>query len=227
MNYQKSRTKQNLAFAFAAECQAGARYQFMATQAQIEKLCYIKDTLKLLAKNEMAHAKLFYDYIISNGGDELKIEYNADYPFVQPQIDIGLKEEAEIETDEFERIYPKFAKIAMEEGFKDIAESFNLVAGVEQTHAAMLEHLSEGYKANSLYKSDQPKLYRCSNCGHVEFVKDGWKTCPLCGMDQGYIMIDYNAEITKCAKEQSKASKKEGDEAGKKSEKSTSQKSKK
>ena len=66
MNFLESRTRQNLARAFAAECQAGARYQFMATMAQNEKLFYVKDTMKMLAKNEMAHAKLFYDFIVEN-----------------------------------------------------------------------------------------------------------------------------------------------------------------
>ena len=75
MNFNKSKTKQNLAKAFAAECQAGARYQFMATQAQNEKLIYVKDTMKQIAKNEMAHAKLFYDYIVQNCGEECKVEF--------------------------------------------------------------------------------------------------------------------------------------------------------
>ena len=75
MNFNDSRTKVNLARSFAAECQAGARYQFMATMAQSESLVYIKDTMKMIAKNEMAHAKLFYDYIIENGG----VVYGAGY----------------------------------------------------------------------------------------------------------------------------------------------------
>mgnify|MGYP003455708117 CR=1 FL=1 len=78
MNFNESQTKVNLAKSFAAECQAGARYQFMATQAQMEQLVYVKDTMKMIAKNEMAHPKLFYDYIVQYAG-ECKVEFEADY----------------------------------------------------------------------------------------------------------------------------------------------------
>ena len=223
MNFKESKTRKNLAFAFAAECQAGARYQFIATQAQLDKFCFVKDTMKLLAKNEMAHAKLFYDYIVVNDGDATKIDFEAEYPYVQPAMNVSLKGEARIETDEFSRIYPEFSKIAMNEGFKEIAESFMLVAEVEQTHAAMLEFLNKNYLKDTLYKSNEKKVYRCSNCGHVEYAKEGWKKCPLCGMDQGYIMIDFSQEILQVAKEQ--AGEKPADE--KKSNEKKSEKPKK
>ena len=116
MNFNESKTKQNLAWAFAAECQAGARYQFIATQAQMSKMFYLKDTLKMLAKNEMAHAKLYYDYIIEKCGEEFKVEYDANYPYVCLDLQKSLVGEKNIERDEFERIYPKFACIAREEG---------------------------------------------------------------------------------------------------------------
>jgi rubrerythrin len=77
MDFNESQTKVNLAKSFAAECQAGARYQFMATQAQMEGLVYVKDTMKMIAKNEMAHAKLFYDYIIEKSG-ECVVDLKAD-----------------------------------------------------------------------------------------------------------------------------------------------------
>lgn len=198
MKFENSKTKQNLARAFAAECQAGARYQFMATQAQMEKLVFIKDTMKMLAKNEMAHAKVFYDYIVTNGGDECKVEYSADYPFVQPTLDVSLKNEAQIERDEFKKIYPEFARIAEEEGFKDIAKSFRLVAKTEEIHAGILNKLYKGYTEKSLYKSKTKKVYKCSNCGHTEYASEGWKNCPLCGAPEGYIMIDFSEINTDC-----------------------------
>jgi len=191
MNFNESQTKLNLAKSFAAECQAGARYQFMATQAQMEMLVYIKDTLKLIAKNEMAHAKLFYDYIIEKGG-ESKIDIRADYPYVQPTLEKSLCLEMQIEQEEVDTIYPEFARVAREEGFDDIAESFELVARVEQTHADMLDVLCEGYKNKSLYKSKIKRLFKCSNCGHFDYLTENWKECPLCSLEKGYIAIDFS-----------------------------------
>ena len=191
MNFNESQTKVNLARSFAAECQAGARYQFMATMAQTEMLVYIKDTLKMIAKNEMAHAKLFYDYIVDNGG-ECKVCIEADYPYVNASLETSLCNEMEIEQEEFDSIYPEFADVAREEGFDEIAESFDLVGRVEKTHAEILKVLCEGYKNKSLYKSKTKRLFKCSNCGHFDYLTENWNECPLCSSEKGYIAIDFS-----------------------------------
>lgn len=199
MNFNESQTKQNLAKAFAAECQAGARYQFMATQAQNEKLIYIKDTMKMIAKNEMAHAKLFYDYIVQKCGKECKVDFSADYPYVDACLETSLKAEAEIEKEEFDKIYPEFAMVAKKEGFADIAKSFELVAEIEKSHSEILKKLCKQYTDGSLYKYKSKTLLRCSNCGHLACETEGWKKCPVCSLEQGYIAIDFNDIFQKCA----------------------------
>lgn len=191
MNFNTSQTKENLAKSFAAECQAGARYQFMATMAQTEMLVYIKDTMKMIAKNEMAHAKLFYDYIVDKGG-ECKVQIEADYPYVNSTLESSLCQEMQVEQEEFDTIYPEFARVAREEGFEDIAESFELVARVEKTHAEILKLLCDGYKNKSLYKSRMNRLFKCSNCGHFDYLTENWKECPLCHLGKGYIAIDFS-----------------------------------
>ncbi len=198
MNFNDSETKQNLARAFAAECQAGARYQFMATQAQNEQLVFIKDTLKMLAKNEMAHAKLFYDYILDKSGGDCEVGICADYPYVEPSLADSLKAEVEIELDEFENLYPSFAKVALSEGFEDIANSFMVVSKVEQTHAEMLRMLAKNYAKNKLYSHKQKVLMKCSNCGHVAIQTSGWKECPLCNLGTGNIEIDFKQVLLDC-----------------------------
>ena len=198
MDFNNSKTKQNLAHAFAAECQAGARYQFMATQAQNEQLVFIKDTLKMFAKNEMAHAKLFYDYILENSGGECEVNICADYPYVEPALADSLRAEVDIELDEFENLYPKFAEIAKDEGFDDIANSFLVVSKVEKTHAEMLKKLAKGYDKESLYKNRQKVLMKCSNCGHIDLKTNGWQQCPLCLMGQGYIEINFSDVLNNC-----------------------------
>ena len=200
MNFNESQTKVNLAKSFAAECQAGARYQFMATQAQMEQLVYVKDTMKMIAKNEMAHAKLFYDYIVEKSG-ECVVDINADYPYVEPSLESSLCAEMEIEQEEYDTLYPEFARVASEEGFDDIAESFELVAKVEKTHANILKIICEGYKKNSLYKGKSKRLLKCSNCGHLAEQTEGWKECPLCSLNQGYITLDFTEAFENALKE--------------------------
>lgn len=200
MDFNESQTKVNLAKSFAAECQAGARYQFMATQAQMEGLVYVKDTMKMIAKNEMAHAKLFYDYIIENSG-ECVVDLKADYPYVEPSLESSLCAEMEIEQEEFESLYPEFARVAKEEGFKDIAESYELVAKVEKTHANILNIICKGYKKNTLYKSKAKRILKCSNCGHLAEQAEGWQECPLCSLEQGYITLDFTEAFEDALKE--------------------------
>ncbi len=197
MNFNESTTKTNLARAFAAECQAGARYQFMSKMALQDQQKFLSDTMKTLAKNEMAHAKVVYDYILKyNGGSAKNIAIEAGYPFDEPALETSLKEESLIELSEAENIYPSFARIAKDEGFVDIARSFTEIAQIESTHHQILKYLADLYETKKMYKRDKPTEWKCSNCGHVEIKKEGWKTCPLCSMPQGYIIIDIEKELS-------------------------------
>ena len=99
MDFEESQTKINLARAFAGECQGGARYQFIAQKAMQENKKNIQMLFKTLAKNEMAHAKLFYDYIVEKCGETCKVEFDADYPYVSPMLDVSLKNEEKIERE--------------------------------------------------------------------------------------------------------------------------------
>ena len=195
MDFNESVTKQNLARAFSAECQAGARYQFMAKDAKQNSLNYIATIMKQLAKNEMAHAKTFYQYIIDNLTTKNgNVNIEAGYPFKQSELQTSLAASAEIEQYEATNIYPSFAKVARDEGFADIAKSFLQVAEVERIHAQKLEMLAKMYKSKSLYRSQEPKQFECSNCGHTETKKMAWNTCPLCGYPQGYVVINLQQE---------------------------------
>lgn len=192
MEFNESVTKENLARAFAAECQDGARYQFIAKDAKQNQMNYISTILKMLAKNEMAHAKMFYQHIIDNLTTKNgNVNIEAGYPFKQSELKTSLVAAAEIEESEAENIYPSFAKIAKDEGFDEIAKTFELVAKVEKVHAQKLAALGEMFNKNSLYRSSTAKMFECSNCGHREKTKTAWQTCPLCQYPQGYIMINF------------------------------------
>ncbi len=192
MDFQESKTKQNLARAFAAECQDGARYQFIAKDAKQNQMNYISTILKMLAKNEMAHAKMFYQHLIDNlQATNGNVNIEAGFPFKQSELKTSLSSAALIEESEAENIYPSFAKIAKDEGFPEIAKTFQQVADVERVHSQKLAFLAEMFKKKSLYKSPVPKQFECSNCGFRQTKKEAWKTCPLCQYPQGYVVIDF------------------------------------
>ena len=123
MDFQESITKENLARSFASECQEGARYQFLAKMAQQQGFQYMSMLVRTLAHNEMAHAQQFFNKIVELGANHTQnIDISAGYPFKSGELADILKNEAENEQMSADRIYPKFADIARDEGFKDVAE---------------------------------------------------------------------------------------------------------
>ena len=172
MDFQQSKTKENLARSFASECMEGARYQFLAKMAQQQGYEYLSNLVRIIAN----------------------IEIKAGYPFKQgADLCETLKLESHNEEMSAETIYPSFADIARDEGFKDVAELFDMVAKVEKTHQRTLEKLAEGLKCNCLYKCNCGEAcFKCDECGTIIEGKQAPKKCPLCDMEQGYYRIDFS-----------------------------------
>ncbi|MBE5746086.1 MAG: rubrerythrin family protein [Clostridiales bacterium] len=196
-NFENSQTYKNLARSFAGECQAGARYQFLSKQCLKEGYNFLSNTIKTLAKNEMAHAKTFFDLIVNNSNNLVKnIEINAGFPFKYGDLCDHFKYTMEDEKYESENIYPEFSKIAKEEGFNEVAYTFDRVASVENCHYMLIKQIYEGFVNKNLYSSTTPIKWKCSNCGneHTEF--NAWEICDLCGMQKGYVEIPFETGKT-------------------------------
>lgn len=192
MKFEKSETYKNLAKGFAGECQAGARYQFLSKQCLQEGFNFLSNTLKTLAKNEMAHAKTFFDQIVNNSGKVVKnIEIEAGYPFKYGELVEHFKFTMEDEEMEAKTIYPSFAKIAKEEGFEDIAYIFERVASVENCHYNLIKQIYDALSNKTLYSSKTPIKWKCSNCGNEHTQKKAWKICDLCSMPEGYVEVPF------------------------------------
>ncbi len=195
MEFKNSETLKNLTRAFAAECQDGAKYQYMADMATQQKLKDLSTILKGLATNEMAHGKVFYDYINTQcpGGVEM-VDIKATYPMVYGDLVKMLEAKGENEQRQADKIYPEFAKVAKKEGFDDIAEKLLQIAKIEQNHAEVLKKLHTILKNGSMYAQDVLVKWKCMNCGHEGSQKKAWKKCPICGFDQGFVKIHLTAE---------------------------------
>lgn len=148
------------------------------------------DNIRTIAKNETYHAKTFFNTILQNAGsiDNVDLQ-NAGYPFHFGTLEENLKFAAEDERAEFEEIYAAFANVAKEEGFPDVAAIYNMVVGVEKEHNIIFKYLHEAFKTNTLYKSEKPTLWICSECGYRVTSKEAWHICPLCKASQGYVEI--------------------------------------
>ncbi len=187
MQFENTETFKNLARAFAGECQAGMRYQMVAKLAMKEKLKTLADAVRTIAKNETLHATQFFNKIIEKTGSRENIVIDAGYPFHIGTLAESLKFSAMDEKSETEDIYPAFAVTAKEEGFEDVAALFKLVAEVEAQHKIVFQYLHDGVRNGTLYKSEKPVLWICSECGHMHVATEAWKVCPLCKAEQGYV----------------------------------------
>lgn len=189
MQFDKTKTYSNLARSFAGESQAGMRYQLIAQAATAQGYQTLADTVKVLAKNETEHARRFFEELNKRGEYLDNIELDAGYPFHSGDIAESLALAAEDERKEHEVIYPAFQKDAEEEGFKDIANLFKLVAQVEVRHEMIFNYLHDAFKKGVLYSNETPILYICSECGYMHTSTKAWDVCPLCRKGQGYIEL--------------------------------------
>lgn len=197
MDFQKSKTKDNLARAFAGECMDGAKYQFIIKNCKADYK-YLSDLIRTIAKNEMAHAGIFYKLIVKYAKNcATNIDIKAGYMFEPYEFPKSLEASLEVERKESEKIYPLFADEARKEGFNEIAEAFDSVAKDETHHVIMLTQICNRLKNKELYKSNQKEFWLCSNCGHHEMANEAWKSCPSCSFPQGFVQFNLENSL-KC-----------------------------
>ena len=187
MQFEKTETFKNLARSFAGECQAGMRYQMIAKLAMQEKMKTLADAIRTIAKNETVHATQFFNKMIEKTGSRDNVQFDAGYPFHAGTLAEGLKFASLDEQSESEDIYPSFAVTAEKEGFEDIAALYRMIAEVERHHKIVFQYLCDGVKNGTLYKSEKPILWICSECGFMHVAENAWKVCPLCKAEQGYV----------------------------------------
>lgn len=189
MQFDLTKTYNNLARSFAGESQAGMRYQLIARAATQQGYFTLADTVKVLAKNETEYARRFFEELSKRGTKLDNIDLNAGYPFHTGDLGECLRLAADDERAEHSVIYPAFAKDAEDEGFKDIAALYKLVAQVEVRHEMVFKYLHEAFSKGVLFSNESPILYVCSECGYMHTSTKAWDVCPLCKSSQGYVEL--------------------------------------
>jgi len=180
-----SKTEQNLLKAFAGESQARMRYDYFAKQAKKEGLEQIAALFEETAINEKEHAKRFFKFLEGN-----MVEITATYPAGKIGTTLeNLKASAEGENEEWTELYPEFAKIAEEEGFKEIATAFKMIAKVEEAHEKRYRKLYKNLDEGRVFERDGKIVWKCRNCGYLHEGVKAPKTCPACLHPQSYFEI--------------------------------------
>ena len=180
-----TKTEQNLLKAFAGESQARMRYDYFAKQAKKEGLEQISAIFAETALNEKEHAKRFFKFL-----EGRMVEITATYPAGKIGTTLeNLKASADGENEEWTELYPVFADIAEEEGFKDIANIFRQIAKVEKAHEERYRTLYNNLEDGRVFKRDGKIVWKCRNCGYLHEGKGAPKVCPACDHPQAYFEI--------------------------------------
>jgi rubrerythrin len=182
---QGTKTEQNLLKSFAGESQARMRYDYFAKQAKKEGLEQISGIFAETALNEKEHAKMFFKYL-----DGRMVEITATYPAGKIGTTLeNLHASADGENEEWTELYPMFADIAEEEGFKDIANTYRMIAKVEKAHEERYRTLYTNLEEGKVFKRGDKVIWKCRNCGFIHEGTVAPKMCPACLHDQAHFEI--------------------------------------
>ena len=177
MELKGSKTEKNLMEAFAGESMARNKYTYFASKAKKDGYVQISKIFEETAANEQEHAKIWFKYL-----------HDGDVPGTEE----NLKAAAEGENFEWTDMYARMAKEAREEGFKEIAAKFEMVAAIEKEHEERYKKLLNNIKEGIVFSRDGDRIWKCSNCGHIVIGKKAPQICPVCNHPQAYFEI--NAE---------------------------------
>ncbi len=177
-----TQTEKNLLAAFAGESQARNRYTFFASVISKEGYEQIAAIFTDTANNEKEHAEMFFKLL--EGGD---VEITAAYPAgVIGTTAENLKAAAAGEHLEWTTLYADFARVAREEGLRNVEVVFREISDVEKEHEKRYLKLLDSVLNGTVFERDEVVRWRCRNCGYVHEGKSAPKVCPACLHAQAY-----------------------------------------
>jgi len=184
-NFRESQTAKNLLLSFAGESQARNRYTYFARTAKKEGYVQIADIFEETANQECEHALRFFKFF--NGGE---LEITGSFPSgVIKKTYNNLIAAADGELFEHTELYPKFAKIAREEGFDRAAETWDAISVAEKQHEKRYRDLAANIMADKVFKRGNAAVWRCRNCGYLHTGEESPDECPACAHPKGYFEL--------------------------------------
>jgi rubrerythrin len=180
-----TRTEKNLLTSFAGESQARNRYTYFASVAKKAGYEQIAAIFEETANQEKEHAKRMFKYL--EGG---MVEITASYPAgIIGTTEENLTEAAQGEHEEWAVDYPKFADIAEEEGFTEIAVMYRMICVAEKAHEERYRAFLKNLQDNKVFSREEKENWQCRNCGYVINSKSAPKECPACRHPQAHFEI--------------------------------------
>lgn len=181
-----TKTESLLLSAYLAESAAYSRYTYYAQQATKEKYFPVAEVFNETAANELRHGKVFFKML---QGGMVEVLVNTDAGVIGTTVENLAYAIAEEEREGVE-FYTNAAKVATDEGFKEIASHFLAIAEVERHHHDRFMKYKEYIENGTLWKRDKKVTWRCLVCGYESEGTEPPKTCPGCDHPyQHYICV--------------------------------------
>lgn len=183
MAFEGTKTRENLLKALAGESLARNKYGIYAAAARKEGLDSVAATLERMEKNEMMHARFWFQQLYGPAGDTAT----------------NLQEAAKGELEEWHNMYPQFAREAREEGLEDVAHLFERVASIEKDHEYQFMKLLSELKPTSSHAAKEEddfqgalhQGWRCQFCGTA--YSDERQVCDTCGAVGAFERCTYRS----------------------------------
>ena len=180
-----TKTEQNLLKAFAGESQARGRYTMFSAKASEEGYEHIAAVFLQTAEQERVHAQRFFRFLATGEGLEITATYPAGRIGTTAE---NLEAAANGELEEWEILYPEFARVANEEDFGEIAHAFTSIAVSEKQHERRYRGFLRHLEAGSLFRREGVSWY-CRHCGFVARGELAPTLCAACQMPRAWFEI--------------------------------------
>lgn len=174
MEFQQSKTYQNLQTALNEELMASTRYSIYGDIARNEGYAEIGYLYDIAVRNEKEHARIWLRQI---GQGSL------------PTLTEALQQSSVYEGNIARNMYQDFARVANEEGFNDIAALFNGVANIDYYHSDNFNTIYKNIESGQELCKPEKTLWICTQCGNILFGDCAPTICPVCGFPQGYYRL--------------------------------------
>ena len=186
MELKGSQTEKNILTAFAGESQARNKYTFFAKQAKKDGFEQIASIFEETSNHESTHAKQLFKLL--KGGE---VVISAAFPAgVIGTTAENLKAAAAGEDYETSEMYPGFAKIADDEGFREASALFRSIAVAEERHRDRYLTLLKNVDAGGVFSREASERWVCRKCGYVHESASALNVCPVCGHPQAYFELE-------------------------------------
>ena len=172
-----TRTEKNLANAYVAESTAYTRYVYFAKSANKESYFNFSNIFQETADNELHHGKIYLKYLTE--GAVVCDPISIDPGILKPTLECCKIAASEEETEGVE-LYKKYAEVAEEEGFQEIADHFNAIAEIENHHKERFDLMAWQIEKGKVWKSETPIKWQCLVCGYIFEGTEPPQVCPAC-----------------------------------------------